>query len=204
MAEWIPPRSWITGETVTAAWWTVIGRNLRELKNLARVHCYHSQDEELKSGEWECLKWDSDALDNAGLHDNHRTKQYGSPASSSKHGSRDGKWPDTSEKKSSRVTVDDDALYLVIFKVNFEANSTGNRKLMLRKNSSENPGSGHNLGSWSYDATSSGESVTWGERVVPLEAGDHIELFAWQDSGGLLNVSAGKAGTFFQVAQLTY
>lgn len=203
MAEWIPPRSWVDGETVTAAWFTVIGRNLRELRNVSRVHCYHSQDEELKDGEWEALKWDSDALDNSGMHENHRTKQYGSPASSSKHGSRDGKWPDTSTKRSARVTADDDALYLAIFKVQFAANQTGNRKVMLRKNSNENSGSGHRLGMWAYDAISSGPSTVWGEMVVPMERGDHLNVFAWQDSGGLLNVGAGKDVTFFQVAQMT-
>lgn len=203
MGEWIPPRTWVTGETVTAAAWTTISTNLRELKDREHVHCYHSQDEEIKDSEWEVLRWDSDVLDNQGMHENFRTKQYGSPASSSKFGSRDGRWPDTSSKRSARVTAGDDACYLVIFKVQFAADATGNRKVMVRKNSNETPGAGHPVGTWMVDATSSGPTNVWAEVPVMLERGDHIEIFAYQSSGGLLTVNAGKDTTFLQVAQVT-
>ena len=77
--------------------------------------------------------------------------------------------------------------------MNFASNAAGTRKLQLRKNSAESVGSGLGLGgTWTYDAVSTSVTTVWGEVVVPLERGDHVNLFAYQDCGDRLTVNAGK------------
>lgn len=204
MVDWTPPRVWVNGEHVTAASFNTTRDQLEFLKDHERVHCYNSQDEELKNSQWEVLRWDSENMDNNSMHSTERIdKNYGAPWSNAKNGSRDGNWPPTSQVKSARVTTRIGGIYLVILKVNFEANAVNQRKIQLRKNSGEDLSGGHGLGIWSEDATSSGQTSVFAKRFVDLDPHDHINAFAWQNSGGILDVMSGSATTFFQVLRMS-
>lgn len=202
MSTWTEPPTWVADDYVTAAQFNILGRNLELLHDRERVHCYNSQDEELRDSQWECLRWDSEHMDNNSMHSNHRIKRNRRNRGD-KHGDRDGNWPATSELKSARVVVNNGGAYMAILKVNFEANSTGSRRIQLRVNSSESQGGGKNLGTWIEDAVSSGQTSMFCKRFVMLDRGDHLNAFAWQSSGDKLDVIAGDAVTFFQVFQLS-
>lgn len=205
MTKWIKPRQWHDGETVTAAWFNIIGSNLEFLKDRDNVHCYHSQDEELRNSQWEVVRWDSDTMDNNELHTNHRIpKHFNEPWSDAKNGSRDGNWPDSSTKKSARININNGGFYLVTLKVGFDSNATGVRKIQFRKNSGESNTAGHALsGIVNVDATSTGETYVTAECIARLDSNDHVNAFAWQSSGGILDIVAGKSVTFLTVVQLS-
>lgn len=204
MSRWYPPPTWVSTDYVTGAQFNLLSRNLEFLKDRERVHCYNSQDEETKDQKWEVIRWDSDAIDNNSMHSNHRIKRnYNQPWSDAKHGSRDGIWPDSARPKAGRVNIHNGGAYMVVLKVNFEANTTGARKIQVRVNSTETLNGGRSLGIWTEDATSAGPASMFAKRVAILQRGDHLNAFAWQSSGGVLDISHGKAESFFQVFQLS-
>lgn len=78
----------------------------------------------------------------------------------------------------------------------FEANATGQRIGLLRKNASGSGSNSDNVpGSGYYKAGSAYFCTLRGVTTVDLAAGDHIELFVYQDSGGALSLGASTGGT---------
>ncbi|MGL4257028.1 MAG: hypothetical protein ACRCSL_11895, partial [Microbacterium sp.] len=79
----------------------------------------------------------------------------------------------------------------------FASNSTGYRSANIRKNAGGVFGSGPSL------YVSSEAAVNGGSTTLPiafdaqLTAGDYIEMFGYQTSGGALNINAGGLGSCF-------
>ncbi len=95
-----------------------------------------------------------------------------------------GNLHDTSTN-NSRITASVGGIYQISGSVNFAANATGLRVLYIRYNGTTDiagqsaPGNGSN----STSITTS--------TLYHLDAGDYIEMFAYQASGGSLNVTSG-------------
>lgn len=96
-----------------------------------------------------------------------------------------------------RYTAPIAGAYLVLASGGFEANATGFRKLMVHKNgdaytrvTSVNNGAGDEV----YLNTS---------RIVMLAVNDYIEVFAYQNSGGDLDLLGGDRETHLQIALLS-
>lgn len=104
---------------------------------------------------------------------------------------------------TSRFTVPTggDGLYLLTAAIHFSANATGRRYARWQKNGS------NAIGTWSLiSANSVGGGTTCVLALIwPLVATEYVEVMAYQDSGGALNI--GDAGTSYlmnhaQVAKL--
>lgn len=93
---------------------------------------------------------------------------------------------------TSRITIKTPGLYLIQGRLDFASNSTGRRGIILLKNGTNAPGSegadwramgGANVGDFGMTS------------VLQLVAGDYLEIQAFQDSGGALNVTAELSAT---------
>lgn len=82
---------------------------------------------------------------------------------------------------TSRYTVQTSGVYLLFGVVVYAANSTGGRNAKFRVNGSTNY--------WGQQVTVSGTlpSAFNCSGLIPLNAGDYVELATWQNSGGALN-----------------
>jgi hypothetical protein len=87
----------------------------------------------------------------------------------------------------SRFTAKTPGIYSVIGNVSWASNSTGRRQLVIYKNGS---GVGISEQRSATNGAWDGQFIT-GE--VQLAAGDYVEIWAWQDSGGALNITDATA-----------
>jgi hypothetical protein len=95
---------------------------------------------------------------------------------------------------ASRITPPWAGLYLVNFKGTFGNNATGYRSLQIRKNAASAPAGGTPLVISTAAAVNGTSTYMTLSRLIHLDAGDYIEGFAIQTSGGPLNFdSAGPA-----------
>jgi hypothetical protein len=81
--------------------------------------------------------------------------------------------------------------------VTWNANATGDRYLTLRLN-------GNAIGSQLHMGTAAGKNFGIFETIYSLDAGDYIELFAYQASGGSLDVRCDDLATLTTRFQATY
>ena len=79
--------------------------------------------------------------------------------------------------------------------VNFDANATGNRGVELRKN-----GTGVDYVFFLAPAAAANASTFPFSYIISLVATDYLELFAYQTSGGALNID--NASTKWQISYL--
>lgn len=93
---------------------------------------------------------------------------------------------------TSRVTATQAGKYRVMTQVSFAANSTGDRKIYVNKNSTQ-VAVGTNKPVSGFAATVIAFSTVY------LAVGDYVEVFAQQSSGGNLNTSATTGETFIEV-----
>ncbi len=177
MVDWTAPRTWVDGETLVAS---IFNTHLRDqmdtLHRRERVHCFNVTDAQTKDSEWEVLHFDSEDIDNNDMHKNRR--------------------------HNTKINFNNDGLYLVIVKVQFDSNTVGQRKVMIRKNSDNSESGGNALGTWVKDATSSGQTTVAAQRLVKADRKDHINAFVWQSSTTALDVMGGRSTTFFQAIQV--
>ena len=104
---------------------------------------------------------------------------------------------------NSRIAAITDGIYLAIGQVTFVANATGTRKGIIRKNAAGAPGSGTAWGVTVADASPASQVTSLQVvSLVPLGAGDYVELFVWQDSGGALNLEGGAELNWLQLIRL--
>jgi hypothetical protein len=177
---WTAPNTWLAGDTPDYNDMNEISENLRFLHTKDKVHAYRSTDEAVADSTWELLNWDSEDYDNNSMHSN--------------------------VTNNGRLSCQSDGAYLVNFKVNFATNTTGIRRVMLRKNSGGSDSGGTHLGTWNEDGIATENTSVHGGRVVVLSTGgtnDYVELFAYQTSGGSLDVKSGANVSYFQMMQLT-
>jgi hypothetical protein len=97
----------------------------------------------------------------------------------------------STSSNTGRITATTAGLYSVRFNLAFAANATGIRTASLRKNGTE-------VTFARTPATSAGIAACGGAFDVYLAAGDYLELWGTQTSGGALASSAGASGTTMQ------
>lgn len=86
---------------------------------------------------------------------------------------------------TSRMTAPVDGVYLITANIEFDANATGERYVAIRLNG------GTYLAAPTIDAAGGGLNTGFAfTRQYALSAGDYIEIWAFQNSGGALNVVA--------------
>lgn len=102
----------------------------------------------------------------------------------------------STSSNTSRLTATTSGLYTVLAQIAFASNATGIRSVDVRKNAAGNPASGTLLLSERATAVSGVVTTVPVAFDVQLAAGDYIELFGAQTSGGSLNSSAGVNSTF--------
>jgi len=80
----------------------------------------------------------------------------------------------------------------------------GDRSVMLRRNSDQSESSGHKLGTWAGEAEDGQATYVAGYVLARLKKGDHINLFAKQNSGtrGLKALSGSSSTSFLQAVQM--
>lgn len=179
---WTAPPTWGPTDVPDENDLNDLMENLRFLRTKDRCHVYLTADENTAgAGTWEALLFDAEESDNNTMHSNVTNK--------------------------SRVTVQTDGTYWVSFKVVFDSNGTGARKVMLRKNANASDTGGTTLGTWTVNnAGGSNPCSVTGSRLVPLSitgTNDYIELFVSQDSGSTLAVRSGASVSYLQVVQYT-
>lgn len=93
---------------------------------------------------------------------------------------------------NSRLTINTSGVYLVKGMVGFASNTTGYREVEIRKN-----GSGVARSRLQTQPTAIGTTVLIAADIA-LTAGDYIQLFGWQNSGGNLLTVSGATWTRFE------
>lgn len=103
---------------------------------------------------------------------------------------------------NSRIYARTSGKYQISGQVTYAANATGARYIVIKKNAAGAIGSGTDLYSKATAAASTSTSVDAATIEVDLTAGDYIEMFGYQSSGGNLNVntSSGAADSFLRMA----
>lgn len=176
MPTWTNPRTWVNGETVSH---TQLNTHLRDnldfLHSKDHVSVYSSTDEALGGSAYDKVDFDSEHFDSNSMWD--------------------GSTP-------SRVRCNSDGLYLVVFKVQFATNTTGNRRVQIRENAAGSSSGGTARGIWNGPALVGESTRIAGSRLLRLIDTDYVELFAYQDSGGSLDIEGGSSTTFLQLMQL--
>lgn len=140
-----------------------------------RCYAYKASDGALANNTWDEINFGSEAYDSHSSHDN--------------------------STNNSRVAAPEDGAYAVKVAIQYEANSTGSRRLQVRKNAAGNQASGTELRTKVVNAVAgAGNETTLDVSFdAQLVAGDYLEVFAHQTSGGALNVLGTIAGTFLSI-----
>ncbi|MBT9255370.1 hypothetical protein KMZ30_07265 [Phycicoccus sp. KQZ13P-1] len=100
---------------------------------------------------------------------------------------------------NSRLYIRTTGKYEISSQVQFVNNNTGSRQSNVRLNAAGNIAAGTLLVQNAQSAVLTfGTSVMTPTIRVPLTAGDYLELFGYQNSGGALNVQQGQAFTFLR------
>jgi predicted heme/steroid binding protein len=102
---------------------------------------------------------------------------------------------------NSRITCRTTGKYEITAQATFVNNSTGVRFASIRLNAAGNPAGGSLLAQTTQTAVSGGfaTALAFATFEVQLNAGDYIELFGQQTSGGSLGTSVGQGVTFLRM-----
>lgn len=148
-----------TGTVAPATWGDQVRANDEWHIDPPNVSVFHSTTQSLTTATTTTLSADSENYDNYAMH--------------------------STSINNSRLTAPTDTggRYLCVATVTFAANSTNARQLEFRTNGSTS------FGSVRHAASSSGDTVITGTRVVTLAVGDYVEVRAFQNSGGNLDVT---------------
>lgn len=97
---------------------------------------------------------------------------------------------------TTRFTVPTTANYYIACTVEFDANATGQREIFVRVNGGTD---------WlrvKINATAAGACVPTVSGILPLTAGDYVEAYALQNSGGTRTLANNRWGCRFQIQRL--
>lgn len=100
-----------------------------------------------------------------------------------------------------KVPTGKSGMYIINAVITFPANATNVRRLQVRLNSAGSATGGTLVGSTGIAAIATSgvtTSVVY-SRIVYLTAGDYVELFGIQNSGGSLTTSTGESNTSFSI-----
>ena len=133
---------------------------------------YHSTAQTLTTGTWTAINLQSEVFDNVQSGDSPMHDNV---------------------TNNTRITIRTTGIYEVTGQVQFVVNSTAYRMARIVQNGSTILTENHQ-GAVPTVSTSVGITAQW----CPLTAGDYIELFGYQASGGNLDTLAGRSVTFMQ------
>lgn len=163
------------GTKIAASWGNSDVRDaINFLLNPPNVHVTNTTGLSHTSGTVLLLTWDTEVADNDTMH--------------------------STVTNTSRLTATTAGLYAVVARASFASNATGIRTLDVRKNAAGAAAGGTRVG---FDsATAVGGSTVTSVNVaddVRLSAGDYLEAFGFQTSGGALALDASAGLTLFQL-----
>lgn len=121
---------------------------------------YHSTTQSIGNASHTAVVFDSEAYDTASLH--------------------------STSSNTSRITVPVAGIYRFTASVEFASNASGQRRLHYRVNGT----TANRFGGISFPAANGTGTSVQSSVEISLSASDYVELFAYQDSGGSLNLSA--------------
>ena len=153
------------GDKITASLWNDDVRDaVNFLISPPRVKVYKTANQSIGTSGWACLTWDAEAFDSDTMHDN--------------------------ATANSRITFTTAGTYQVTYNAFWANNATGLRNHKIELNGTTTEGSGTDIiepfAISPVGATHSGASISVMASVV---AGEWIQAFAWQNSGGALNLA---------------
>jgi hypothetical protein len=163
-------RDWGATETITEAKLDEISTALNFLLAPPRCYAYKSADGSLANTTWDAINLGVEAYDSHAMHD--------------------------TSVSNSRITAAESGLYNVTAHLTFATNSAGVRGLDIRKNANAVQTGGTDLALVIIAGNGTTEARLIATVDVQLVAGDYCEVFAYQSSGGALNVLGGAANTF--------
>lgn len=99
---------------------------------------------------------------------------------------QDNMWSGTPDP--SRVTFTQAGRYRGLFLMTFQTNATGYRRVQVRKNSAGSSVGGTNVCTFTINAVSGASTPVSGNFDQRFVAGDYVETFVSQGSGGALSV----------------
>ena len=162
------PRTWAAGEILTAL---LLNAEIRDtaafLLNPPHVSASQTSPTNFAtSGTAAVVSWDTEAYKTDAMH--------------------------STSSNPSRFIANTSGVYSVSVNLAFVSNTTGIRTADLRKNAAGASGGGTRMGFWSALAVTGSTVTTVGGSVdVPMAAGDYLEVFGVQTSGGALALTAG-------------
>jgi hypothetical protein len=163
-------QSFLAGEKVTAAKLIAAAKTpIDFLMNPPRVNAYASAVTPLTTSVSTLVSFDSEPWDTDSMH--------------------------STTTNPSRITINTSGQYLVTFYGRFLSNATGYRQLNLRLNSGGNSGAGNTVSTVNSAAVNGSSTFVTRTMELACVAGDHYELFAWQNCGSTLNLESGQRVT---------
>lgn len=160
----------VVGGKITAAWANADVRDaVNTLLNLPRVKAYQGTTPTTAgtSGTAQLILWDTEQYDTDSMH--------------------------STSVNTSRITIATSGMYDIKTSLYWVANATGYRQIEIRKNSGGSAAGGTQIAQ--FRAATSPTSSAWvgGDVDEPLVAGDYLECFATQTSGGSLATVVGQS-----------
>ena len=156
------------GDKITASLWNDDVRDAVDfLISPPRVKVYKTASQSIATYSWACLTWNAEAFDSDTMHDN--------------------------ATANSRITFTTAGTYQITYNAFWANNATGLRNHTIEKNGNTTQGNGTPIvepfAISPVAASHSGASISV---MASFAAGDWIQAFAWQNSGGALNLSGGS------------
>lgn len=101
---------------------------------------------------------------------------------------------------SSRLIARTTGKYMVAGQIQYASNATGARSAIVRKNAAGAVGGGTEVTQNIQAAVSANATtVPFGPVEISMNAGDYIEMFAYQTSGGSLDLGSGISATYMSL-----
>lgn len=171
-------RAWTAGEKITAAKLLDITNAINFLANPIACHAYRLAAFNVPNNAFTVVSLDAEDYDNAGA---------GQPAMHS------------TSTDPTRIVIQETGRYLVQAAGGFASNATGVRGIQVRLNAAGSAAGGVPLFT-SHVVPPTGVSTFISDlRAVGLTAGDYVELFLFQSSGGSLAGNPGVRDTYLRV-----
>jgi hypothetical protein len=167
-------RDWTATEVVTEAKLDEISTALNFLLAPPRCYAYKSGAGSLASATWDAINFGAEAYDSHAAHDN--------------------------ATNNSRLVAPESGLYTIKAHLTFAINANGIRGLDIRKNAAGVQTAGTDLTFLILSGNGTTQTRIGASVDAQLTAGEYIEVFAYQNSGGVLNVEgANIADTFLSM-----
>lgn len=167
------PKTWAAGEFVDSS---ELNTEIRDLYNFLlgtpRALAYRDATASTTSASWSLVAFNNELYDSHGAH--------------------------STSSNISRLVAPESGLYVAFNQISWAQNATGTRRVMVRKNAADSETGGTQVAIQTLASAGSNLDTQVSVYVeVILNAGDYLQTFAYQASGGALNIQAGSGTTFF-------